>query len=195
MRRLAMIALAALQPPSCWYGRTSVLRARQTAREMVPEVWASTRSRRVRTGRNRDAVGALTEIHRALRPGGRVLVWDVDWATVWWHSTDPDRMRRVLRAWDEHLVHPSLPRTLGLHLRAAGFTDVVVAGHSFATVDYDTETFAVAMLGMVADFVPGRGGVTGDEVTAWVAEQRDLAEQGEFFFEGTQFCFTATKPG
>ncbi|HYT38786.1 MAG TPA: methyltransferase domain-containing protein [Acidimicrobiia bacterium] len=142
-----------------------------------------------------DAVGALTEIHRALRPGGRVLVWDVDWATVWWHSTDPDRMRRVLRAWDEHLVHPSLPRTLGPHLRAAGFTDVVVAGHSFATVDYDTETFAVAMLGMVADFVPGRGGVTGDEVAAWVAEQRDLAEQGEFFFEGTQFCFTATKPG
>jgi hypothetical protein len=46
---------------------------------------------------------------------------------------------------------------------------------------------------MVADFVPGRGGVTGDEVAAWTAEQRDLAEQGRFFFEGTQFCFTATK--
>ncbi|SRR5258705_3864328 len=141
-----------------------------------------------------DPVGALAEMHRALRPGGRALVWDVDWATVWWHSADPDRMRRVLRAWDEHLVHPSLPRTLGAQLRAAGFVDVAVAGHSFATVDYDAESFAIAMLGMVADFVPGRGGVTGDEVAAWKAEQRDLAEQGEFFFEGTQFCFTARKP-
>jgi len=141
-----------------------------------------------------DPSAALAEIHRALRPGGRALVWDVDWATVWWHSTEPDRMRRVLAAWDEHLVHPSLPRRLGADLRAAGFVDVAVAGHSFATLDHDDETFAVAMLGMVADFVPGRGGVSEAEASAWRAEQRDLAARGEFFFEGTQFCFTATKP-
>ena len=140
-----------------------------------------------------DPSAALAEIHRALRPGGRALIWDVDWGTAWWHTADPDRMRRVLSAWDEHLVHPSLPRRLGAYLRAAGFVDVAVAGHSFATVDYDDESFAVLMLGMAADFVPGRGGVTGDEAAAWMAEQRDLAERGEFFFEGTQFCFTARK--
>ena len=50
------------------------------------------------------------------------------------------------------------------------------------------------MLGMAADFVPGRNGVTEDEVAAWKAEQRSLAERGEFFFEATQFCFTARKP-
>ena len=141
-----------------------------------------------------DLPAALAEIHRALRPGGRALIWDVDWGTVWWHTADPDRMRRVLSAWDEHLVHPSLPRRLGACFRAAGFVDVAVAGHSFATVDYDDESFAVLMLGMAADFVPGRAGVTGDEAAAWLTEQRDLAEQGEFFFEGTQFCFTARKP-
>jgi len=141
-----------------------------------------------------DPPGALAEIYRALRPNGRALIWDVDWGTVWWHSEDPDRMRRVMAAWDEHLVHPSLPRRLGAHLRGAGFVDVAVTGHSFATVDYDDESFAVMMLGMAADFVPGHGGVTEDEVAAWMAEQRDLAERGEFFFEGTQFCFTARKP-
>ena len=53
-----------------------------------------------------DATAALAQMRRALRPGGRVVVWDVDWATLSWHSEDPERMARVLRAWDEHLTHP-----------------------------------------------------------------------------------------
>lgn len=46
-----------------------------------------------------DPAAALAELHRALRPGGRLVVWDVDWSTVSWHSADPDRMRRVLTVW------------------------------------------------------------------------------------------------
>src|SRR5258708_2067948 len=65
------------------------------------------------------------------------------------------------------------------------------AGHDNVTF---REGNAAALPVAHGDFGPGRGGVTGDEVAAWKAEQRDLAEQGEFFFEGTQFCFTARKP-
>jgi hypothetical protein len=36
--------------------------------------------------------------------------------------------------------------------------------------------------------------VTEDLAGAWLAEQRQRSERGEFFFEGTQFCFTARKP-
>ena len=67
-----------------------------------------------------DPAAALAELHRALRPGGRLVVWDVDWSTVSWHSADPDRMRRVLAVWDGHLVDPCLPRTLAARLRSAG---------------------------------------------------------------------------
>ncbi|MGH3773304.1 MAG: methyltransferase domain-containing protein [Pseudonocardiaceae bacterium] len=141
-----------------------------------------------------DVGAALAELHRAVRPGGRVLVWDIDWSTVSWHSRDPARMARVLHAWDEHLVHPALPRTLAAQLRRAGFDDVHMAGHPFATTQLDPDSFAALVCQLVARFVTGRRGLTEADVTAWMAEQRQLNERGEFFFACTQFCFTAHRP-
>ena len=136
---------------------------------------------------------ALAEMHRALRPGGRLVVWDVDWATVSWHSTDPARMARALRAWDEHLTDPSLPRTLTRHLRAAGFVDVGVEGHVFVTNELSPETYAGASLGLIEKYVAGAGRLGPDEAKAWADEQRALGARGEFYFACIQFCFTAKR--
>jgi arsenite methyltransferase len=137
---------------------------------------------------------ALGELHRALRPGGRAVVWDTDWATVSWHSADPARMRRVLEAWDEHLVHPSLPRTLAPALRSAGFVGVEVEAHTFATTSGDPNTFGASIIPLIQDFAAGRQGLTAEDVHAWAAEQRELEERGQFFFSCTQFCCTGTRP-
>jgi arsenite methyltransferase len=138
---------------------------------------------------------ALGEFYRALRPGGRVVVWDTDWATLSWHSADPARMQRMLGAWDEHLVHPSLPQTLGRALRSAGFEDVRTTGHAFATTNFDPDTFATALIPMIERFIAGRNGISEDEAKTWASEQHELGERGEFFSACTQFCFTATRPG
>jgi arsenite methyltransferase len=142
-----------------------------------------------------DVSAALAELYRALRPGGRVVVWDVDWGTLSWHSADPARMERVLRAWDEHLAHPSLPRTLAPLMRSVGFEQVEMEAHSFATVEFDPDAYIVAVLPMIRSFVPGRNAISEDEATAWAAEQRELGERGEFYSACLQFRFSAKRPG
>lgn len=141
-----------------------------------------------------DPTVALAEMYRALRPGGRVVVWDIDWATVSLHSENPLRMERVMRAFDEHLAHPSLPRTLAPRLRAAGFSEVEMQAHAFASCEMDAETYGVAVLPGIRSFVPGHGEITDDDAKAWFGEQRHLGERGEYFLSSTQFCFVATKP-
>jgi arsenite methyltransferase len=139
-----------------------------------------------------DATAALGEIRRVLRPGGRAVIWDVDWATLSIHSEDAARTERVLRAWDTHVTHPSLPRTLAPRLRAAGFGRVAATGHAFTAFEFDPETYGGAIVPNIAGFVAGREGIGEEEAEAWLAEQRALGKRGAFSFAVMQFCFTAT---
>jgi arsenite methyltransferase len=140
-----------------------------------------------------DATAALREIFRTIKPGGRTLIWDIDWDTLSMQSADRERWERVGAALDTHAAHESLPRTLAPRMREAGFIHVEMSAHNFSTIELDSETYGGALVEIAAANLANLG-ASEEDVEGWTAEQRELGERNEFYFSVTQFCFTAKRP-
>lgn len=140
-----------------------------------------------------DLPAALAEIRRCLRAGGRLVVGDLHWDSHVWHADDQDRMDRMLRLWDRHLVERRVPAVLPPLLRRAGFEVDDVTPELCHDDVFRSDGLARLMTHLICAYVEQGGLADADEVRAWVAEQERMASEGRFFFAITHYVISATR--
>lgn len=141
------------------------------------------------------AVGQLlSEIFRVLRPDGRAVIVATDWDALVWHSKNPERMDRILRAWDAHCAHPHLPRSLCQRLVSTGFRTDGVAVFPILNLEWHDDAYSKGLARLIRDFVKNGEELAPGEIDAWHAELADLSEAGQYFFSSNRYIFRAAKP-
>lgn len=134
---------------------------------------------------------AAAEIARVLRPGGRVVVTDTDWATAIVHPGDPELIRLLSEAMRRSLTNPLAGRHLPGQLTAAGLAVDDVGSQALVQPPSTATGPLVRLLGKLA---MDRGAITEKQRDQFLADLAAGAEAGDFHMSVTMFAVLAHRP-
>jgi ubiquinone/menaquinone biosynthesis C-methylase UbiE len=136
---------------------------------------------------------ALREIHRVLKPRGRIAIIETDWSGAIINSLDQAMTNRIFHAWGLAVTNPNLPRRLGAILRRIGFSTQRVEAIPVLNASYSEHSFSANMLQNFADAAVKQKVITTAESKIWRQGVDSLIQRDEYFFCVNRFLFSAIK--
>ena len=142
-----------------------------------------------------DAVGALREIARVLKPGGALLVCDTDWATASWGIGDAALAERVKQAWCATKEHFDAGRRIPEWLLAAGYDVVAWDPRVLANADATGDTFHGHTWKTYRRLLERLGTVSVEDLDRFDRLCAESSGAGTFTFTVTRHAWLARTPG
>ncbi|MBD0696068.1 methyltransferase domain-containing protein [Streptomyces sp. CBMA123] len=138
-----------------------------------------------------DPAGAVAEMARVLRPGGRVALLDTDWATFVLHPVAPELRPALATVTQATAATPDAGRRLTGWLTAAGLS----VDHVGADVLlHDPGTVSWPIVRGLATGAVARNLITEDQRDGLYADLTAAAEQGAFHLSVTMYAAIAHRP-
>ncbi|MEM6891736.1 MAG: methyltransferase domain-containing protein [Pseudomonadota bacterium] len=140
-----------------------------------------------------DVAGAVSDAMRCLKPGGRLVVSDLHFGSLIWHSEHPDRMAELLASWDQHFFAGDVPARLPGTIKGLGHVVEAVVPITLTDHVLKPDGMAIMMMHLMRQYATANQHVKTEVADAWFNEQISLAHEGRFFFSITQFVVSARK--
>jgi SAM-dependent methyltransferase len=141
-----------------------------------------------------DPLALLAEAARVVRPGGRVAIFDGDYASWTFDYPDPVFAKDMDEAVIATVVNnPRVLRELPRLLRQAGLEREDLLAWVYA--DVGAGGFYRGAIEAYAPLVVRAGLLPADRVEAWLAHQRGAIEERLFFAACNYYAYVARRPG
>lgn len=140
-----------------------------------------------------DPHAVLCEMVRVVKPGGRIAIFDGDYASMTFAGDDPLKSKTddetIIRAL---VTNPLVMRRMPQMLREAGLR--LDAAFPYVLADIGRAHFWEAGVASFAKLLPKSGAMTEQAAAEWSAALLRRSEQGIFFGASNFYSFVATKP-
>ena len=131
----------------------------------------------------------VDEMTRVLRPGGRLVAFELDWDTLAIDGADRRLTRRIVLSYSDGVANGGVGRTLPRLLRDVGLVDVTTIPHA---VEIPFDFFGWVLSGHL-DAAIAAGSFTPDELIGWWDAIDAAHAKGRFFAAILGFMVAGSK--
>lgn len=140
-----------------------------------------------------DPLAVLKEAARLVKPGGRIGIFDGDYASLTFSHGDPVQGKAYDEAIQKAIItNPRVMRQMPRLLRDAGLE--LVTSFSYILAEVGKADFWVPALESFRTLVPQSGVMTDDQMNGWVNDRLKESEEGVFFGASNYYGYVAKRP-